>query len=165
LCSTSRSRRRHVVARTCAPRPCRSGNQRLSPPTRLVTCDRRRAMMCVSRRSRVDGSGRACQSRESSLWAFGFAGLGVCGGGNRPSFTERGRPQPVASGGKRPLYHGTSQQPVQPIARIWLVLAASALSRFAVDCHWLQPRGSIKAPSFVAELGYRVVVVARRAAP
>src|SRR6266480_2006312 len=43
------------------------------------------------------------------LWAFGFAGLGVCGARkSTPSFTERGSSQPVASGGKRALYYGTS---------------------------------------------------------
>ena len=52
-----------------------------------------------------------------------------------------------------PPYHGTSQA-TRGDRNGFGLFAASALSRFAVDCHWLQPRGSIKAPSFVAELGY-----------
>ena len=36
--------------------------------------------------------------------------------------------------------------------RSWLVFARSALRRFAADCHRLQPRGSIKAPSSVVRV-------------
>ena len=41
-----------------------------------------------------------------------------------------------------------------PRQRFWLVVAGSARSRFAADCHRLQPRGSIKAPSFIVRVGY-----------
>src|SRR5438105_8059133 len=40
-----------------------------------------------------------------------------------------------------------------PRQRFWLVSATSALSRLAADCHRLQPRGSIKAPSLVVKQG------------
>jgi hypothetical protein len=39
--------------------------------------------------------------------------------------------------------------------RFWLVSAVSAPIPFATSCHRLQPRGSIKAPSFVAYRGNR----------
>ena len=39
--------------------------------------------------------------------------------------------------------------------RFWLDLAIFAPGRFATGCHRLQPRGSIKAPSFVACQGNR----------
>jgi hypothetical protein len=46
----------------------------------------------------------------------------------------------------------------QPVAthgkQISLVSAVLAAVRFAADCHRLQPRGSIKAPPFVAGSGY-----------
>ena len=41
----------------------------------------------------------------------------------------------------------------QPAATVWPVSALSALARFAFGCHWLQPRGSIKAPSLVITSG------------
>src|SRR6266480_3540532 len=54
-----------------------------------------------------------------------------------------------------PPYHGTSQATGRNLRqRFWLVLGPPGLRRFAVDCHRLQPRGSIKAPSFVASTGY-----------
>jgi hypothetical protein len=42
------------------------------------------------------------------------------------------------------LTQATGRNPRQ---RFWHVSAVSALSRFAADCHRLQPRGFIKAPS------------------
>src|SRR5919197_3988957 len=45
--------------------------------------------------------------------------------------------------------------------RFWLVFAVSAAIRFATDCHRLQPRGSIKAPSFVVHAGDYTGRVAR----
>jgi hypothetical protein len=56
---------------------------------------------------------------------------------------------PLTDSNRRPPpYHGTSQATGgNRSQRIWLVFALSALSRFAADCHRLQPRGSIRAPS------------------
>jgi hypothetical protein len=52
-------------------------------------------------------------------------------------------------------YHGTSQATGgNPRQRISHVLARSAPIGFATDCHRLQPRGSIKAPSSVVGIGY-----------
>src|ERR671937_80420 len=45
--------------------------------------------------------------------------------------------------------------------RFWLVFAVSAAIRFATDCHRLQPRGSIKAPSNVVTIGYAGIMVTR----
>jgi hypothetical protein len=58
---------------------------------------------------------------------------------------------PLTDSNRRPPpYHGTpsatGRNPRQPFSPAF---AVSALPRFATDCHWLQPRGSIKAPSFV----------------
>jgi hypothetical protein len=63
---------------------------------------------------------------------------------------------PLTDSNRRPPpYHvlpsATGRNPRQ---RFWLVLAASAPIRFATDCHRLQPRGSIKAPSDVASSSY-----------
>src|SRR6266581_339051 len=56
---------------------------------------------------------------------------------------------PLTDSNRRPPpYHGTSQATGRNLRqRFWLVSAASATPRFADDCHRLQPRGSIKAPS------------------
>jgi hypothetical protein len=40
----------------------------------------------------------------------------------------------------------------QPVATVWLIFAPSELRRFAADCHRLQPRGSINAPSSVVRV-------------
>src|SRR5438067_13350942 len=65
-----------------------------------------------------------------------------CGARSTPSFIGGDLPQRVAAHGRRPAYH------VPPTAtrgsrwqRISLVSAAFATSRFAADCHRLQPRG------------------------
>src|SRR5207302_11348019 len=43
--------------------------------------------------------------------------------------------------------------PRQPVAahrkRFWLVSAVPSRERFAADCHWLRPPGSITAPSLI----------------
>jgi hypothetical protein len=55
-----------------------------------------------------------------------------------------------------PPYHGTSQASGgSQRQQFWLVSAISALTRFAADCHPLQPRGSIRAPSFRCRLWLR----------
>jgi hypothetical protein len=45
----------------------------------------------------------------------------------------------------------------------WPVSAASVTPRFADDCHRLQPRGSIRAPSSVVCVGYRLAMRRRNA--
>jgi isopentenyl diphosphate isomerase/L-lactate dehydrogenase-like FMN-dependent dehydrogenase len=65
---------------------------------------------------------------------------------------------PVAGARHRDVYNGLTSPPTLTPGTIlgmvrkprWLVFAPPGLRRFAVDCHGLQPRGSIKAPSFVA---------------
>src|SRR5438477_12334862 len=56
---------------------------------------------------------------------------------------------PLTDSNRRPPpYHGTSQATGgNRRQRIRLVFAVSAAGRFAADCHGLQPRGSIRAPS------------------
>ncbi len=61
------------------------------------------------------------------------------------------KPAKTATGASDGLEPSTPSLPWQ---RFWLVSAAFALSRFAIDCHRLQPRGSIKAPSYVVSVGY-----------
>jgi hypothetical protein len=59
------------------------------------------------------------------------------------------------------LQSATGRNPRQ---RFWLVFAGPAPIRFATDCHRLQPRGSIRAPSDVASSGYWAVQGCRRVA-
>jgi len=69
----------------------------------------------------------------------------VAASANRTSWSA-GRPRsPLTDSNRRPPpYHGTSQATGRnPRQRFWRVSAVSALSRFAADCHRLQPRGSI----------------------
>jgi hypothetical protein len=70
--------------------------------------------------------------------------------------SSRTRARRSGEGGDRPpLYHAllsaTSRKARQ---RFSPVLAAPARIRFAAGCHRLQPRGSIRAPSFVCCAGY-----------
>ena len=78
----------------------------------------------------------------------GFAQTFLCGASEVIPSLARGRSH------RHDPYHAlqtaTDRNPRQ---RFSLVLAASAPTRFATDCHGLQPRGSIKAPYFVATLG------------
>ncbi len=63
-----------------------------------------------------------------------------------------------------PPYHGLrSAAGRNRWQRFWLVSPASAPVRFATGCHRLRPRGSIKAPFFVAATGYtpQIALVAR----
>jgi len=62
---------------------------------------------------------------------------------------------PLTDSNRRPPpYHAVRiATGCNPRQRFGLVLAVSRLSRFAVDCHRLQPRGSIKAPSYVVGFG------------
>src|SRR6266567_9494374 len=62
---------------------------------------------------------------------------------------------PLTDSNRRPPpYHGTSRATGgsrwQPI---WLISPGLGPSRFAADCHRLQPRGSIEAPSSVVGFG------------
>src|SRR5438552_2720728 len=84
------------------------------------------------------------ESRGQVLWAFGFAGLGVPG--DRPPPSQGGDlPQQVAAHGRRPAYHATSKATGGGRwQRLSLVLAVSTVSRFACDCHRLQPRASTR---------------------
>jgi hypothetical protein len=77
--------------------------------------------------------------------------------------SRRTRARRSGEGGDRPpLYHGTSQATSRyRRQRFWLVLGPPRLGRFAVDCHRLQPRGSIEAPYVVASLGYAIALRAR----
>jgi hypothetical protein len=61
---------------------------------------------------------------------------------NRPPPPQgRDLSQRVAAHDRRPAYHGTSHATgCNPRQRFWLVFAVFALSRFAADCHELQPR-------------------------
>ena len=55
---------------------------------------------------------------------------------------------PLTDSNRRPPpYHGTSRATGgNPRQRFALVFAVSGAAAFAAVCHWLQPRGSIKAP-------------------
>ena len=68
----------------------------------------------------------------------------------KPRFAGTLQSSLTDSNRRPPPYHGTpsatGRNPRQPFSPAF---AVSALPRFATDCHWLQPRGSIKAPSFV----------------
>jgi len=82
---------------------------------------------------------RSCQSRRQRKLRFA---------GPLQSPLPDSNPRP-------PPYHGTTQATGRkPRQRFSLVGAVFAPVRFATDCHRLQPRGSIKAPSFVVLAGY-----------
>jgi hypothetical protein len=63
---------------------------------------------------------------------------------------------PLTDSNRRPPpYHGTSHATGRnPRQRFWLIFAVLATAWLAAECHRLQPRGSIKAPSSVVRAGY-----------
>jgi hypothetical protein len=58
-------------------------------------------------------------------------------------------PLPDSNRGPPPYHALQTASGRNPRQQFWLVFAASAPIRFATGCHWLQPWGSIRAPSFV----------------
>src|SRR6266542_5013937 len=87
------------------------------------------------------------ESRGQVLWALGFAGLGVL---RRSTSSLAGRGPPATGGSPRqtPCLPCTSRRNRwQPVATDFACFWVSRAGRFAADCHRLQPRGSIKAPS------------------
>jgi hypothetical protein len=81
----------------------------------------------------------------SSLWAFGFAGLGASCGTMEPT--------PPVLGGNAPLPCAPIGNQWQPRQRSWLVRAVFALISFATSCHRLRPLCSINAPYAVVREG------------
>jgi len=102
----------------------------------------------VSVSAQLDDEPAACQSRSvKSCGPLGSQDLAFSE--DRPPPSQGGDlPQWVAGHGRRPAYHLTlTATGGSRWQRISLVSAVSALGRFAADCRWLRPRGSIKAPS------------------
>src|SRR5215211_2190026 len=64
---------------------------------------------------------------------------------------------PLTDSNRRPPpYHfGVVATGGNPRQRISLAFAVFADSPFAADCHWLQPRGSIKAPSAARRMSHQ----------
>src|ERR671931_2313576 len=97
----------------------------------------------------VDAAGDALESPSKSYGPSGFVGLdALCGARKATPSLARGRSN------RHDPYHAletaTGRNARQ---RFWLVWAVCRVMRFATGWHRLQPRGSIKAPYFVATLG------------
>jgi len=83
------------------------------------------------------------------LWAFGFAGLGICGARRSTSSFQSGGRAAVASahylGCNAPPYHALRSATGRNWRQaFWLVSAASSVGRFAAGCVPLPPLGSIR---------------------
>ena len=129
--------------RPCMRRTLRLGGQRFAKPATASRPSRRSLERDASTRKR--SSSRKAKVRPLSCRR-------ICPSrGRRRSRRSSVRfhgglfESPLTDSNRRPPpYHGNGSQPT---ATVLACSAASATSRFADDCHRLQPRGSIKAPS------------------
>jgi hypothetical protein len=83
------------------------------------------------------------------------AGSCKCSGNRKRHFAALLQSPLTDSNRRPPPYHALRAAPGRnPRQRFWHDLAPVADTRLAADCHCLQPRGSIKAPSSVVHCAY-----------